>query len=131
MRTIANAASLRTWLSPSNDGNRHMNMDLSLAHWARNIGYQRALHFYQSNTRHCSNAAGFANANNRQENTHQIKQTRNNKSPTLMARMRVLGNPRHLFFLSSFLVSLGTLIAFLLVIDRSRLAELAIGLIQR
>jgi hypothetical protein len=114
----------------ANDRNRHMNL-ASLAHWARNIGYRRALHFPKVNNRHCSNAAGFANANNRQENTHQIRQTRNNKSPTLMARMQILKTPRHLFFLSSFLVSLGTLIAFLLVTDRSRLAELAIGMIHR
>jgi len=111
----------------ADDGNRHVNMNSSLAHRVRKIGYRRALHFPKVNNRHCSNAAGFANANNRQENT----QTRNNKSPTLMARMRVLKNPRHLFFLSSFLVSLGALIAFLLVTDRSRLAELAVGLIQR
>ncbi len=117
----------------ANDGNRHVNknnMNSSLAHWARKIGYRRALHFPKVN-RHCSDAAGFANANNRQENTHNIRQTRNNKSPTLMARMRVLKNPRHLFFLPGFLVSLGALIAFLLVTDRSQLAELAAGLIQR
>ena len=110
-----------------NDGNRHVDIKSSLAHWVRKIGYRRALHFPKVNNRHCSNAAGFANANNRQENT----QTRNNKSPTLMARMRVLKNPRHLFFLSGFIASLTALIAFLLVSDRSRLAELAIGMIQR
>jgi hypothetical protein len=115
----------------ANDGNRHVNMNnSSLAHWARKSGYQRVLHFPKVN-RHCSNAAGFANANNRQENTQQLRQTRNNKSPTLMARIRVLRNPRHLFFLSSFLVSVGALIAFLLVTDKSQLAELAIGMIQR
>jgi len=97
-----------------NDENNYTNI-ASLAHWARKNGYRRAFHSYKDYKR------------NRQENT----QTRNNKSPTLMARMRVLKNPRHLFFLSGFLASLGALIAFLLVTDRSRLAELAIGLIQR
>ena len=104
-------------ITTANDWNHHVNinnMNSSLAHWARKNGYRRAFHSHEYDR-------------NRQENT----QTRNNKSPTLMARMRVLKNPRHLFFLSGFLASLGALIAFLLVTDRSRLAELAIGLIQR
>jgi hypothetical protein len=102
------------------NGNRNVNKNTSsLAHWARKISYRRAFHSYKDYRR------------NRQENTQQTRQIRNNKSPTLMARMRVLRNPRHLFFLSSFIASVGALIAFLLVSDRSRLAELAIGMIHR